>query len=447
MSSPNIRAARLNDSSSQTATFIPKEQIPVSYRKSTIYIYPLIKEGMSNAEKSYAYMTNKAAILMADIHPKVKLQAFGNSTSCNSYYSQNGLTIPDCLDVDGDMKEIDGLAAADRHPANIQFARLSNDIRFSAIDKDNKQPYPFSYFVCLPMELEVVQDDQGNDVHLHTFQGDGEWATDDDKENLDIILQSDSSIGKPFSSPRRISRTLMQTPLGITQQQIDDKTGETVTLSVRQYHNAILNCANFFPQEGAWEVDVVQHFQAHLIPAIKLQMKSIPYNYISTPEKKTPYQQMGVHLQLTFSAATTAETALETVRSIAKQEYTSNHALYSKVMNHSTAEKTIARYMIKPKCWGCLEEGHSYAKKDDKVRDIIICPNKDKKGVTEQAEKGRAQYNAYMKKKRGRGGGGTGKRKVNALLAKFTDSMDNDEVEPFLTSKSPSKAAKNNSSK
>ena len=123
MSSPNIRAARLSHSSSQTASFIPKEQIPVSYGKSTIYVYPPIEEGMSDAEKSYAYMTNKAAILSADIHPKVKLQAFGNATECMSvvnvmmetfikhannwifeagyfevisYHLRNGLTIPDC---------------------------------------------------------------------------------------------------------------------------------------------------------------------------------------------------------------------------------------------------------------------------------------------------------------------------------------------------------------
>eukprot|EP00978_Attheya_sp_CCMP212_P034073 scaffold140967_cov47-Attheya_sp.AAC.1 len=47
-----------------------------------IYVYPLIEEEMSDAEKSYAYMTNTAAISSADIHPKVKLQAFGNATDC-----------------------------------------------------------------------------------------------------------------------------------------------------------------------------------------------------------------------------------------------------------------------------------------------------------------------------------------------------------------------------
>eukprot|EP00978_Attheya_sp_CCMP212_P008523 scaffold19992_cov32-Attheya_sp.AAC.2 len=249
-------------------------------------------------------MTNKAAILIADIHPKeVKLQAFGNATDCTSlvnvmsttfikhankwlfqagnfevisYHSRNGLTIPNCLDADGDLKEMEDQAPADRRPANIQFARLSSDIRFTAIDKDNRQPRPFSYFIRLPMELE----------------GHPEWVTDNDQENLDMILESDSGIGKPFflapseipdiNADASIKVNLAVEALeklalkaswdyitncifdsichnftadpssviqGITQQQTDDKTGETVTLSVRQYQTAVRNCANFFPPD------------------------------------------------------------------------------------------------------------------------------------------------------------------------------------------------------
>eukprot|EP00978_Attheya_sp_CCMP212_P007764 scaffold18070_cov51-Attheya_sp.AAC.1 len=48
------------------------------------------------------------------------------------------------------------------------------------------------------MELKVVPDDNGNDIHLYTFQGHPEWATENDQENLDMILESDSGIGKPF---------------------------------------------------------------------------------------------------------------------------------------------------------------------------------------------------------------------------------------------------------
>eukprot|EP00978_Attheya_sp_CCMP212_P034433 scaffold144089_cov66-Attheya_sp.AAC.2 len=64
-----------------------------------------------------------------------------------SYHTRNGLTIPNCLDADRDLKEMEDQAPADRRPTNIQFARLNSDIHFTAIDKDNKQPYPFYYFV------------------------------------------------------------------------------------------------------------------------------------------------------------------------------------------------------------------------------------------------------------------------------------------------------------
>ena len=336
--------------------------------------------------------------------------------------------------------------------------------------------------------MENVTDDAGNGLNLYTFQGENDWADDTDQENLDLILQSDVSIGKPFllappsikdpnadasievnAAVKALERIALEASweyitkavfdkicpnfvedpsaviTGITQEQFDPKTNETITLSVSEYYNAILNCANFFPQKGVWEVDVVQHFQAHLLPSIKLQMKTIPYNYISTPDKKTPFQQM-IHLQKAFSAASTAESSLDAVRTIAKQEFATNHALYGNVTNHSTAETTISKY-TKSKCWGCGDENHAY-----KEGDVIICPNKDKPGVAEKAEKGRQLYNTYMRKKRGKNNGG-GKRKAataqsnNALFSNATKGMNQDQVEAFLASAtSPSKAAKTNDS-
>ena len=70
MSSPIIKASMLKGSDKKNLTFILKEQILLSYGKSTVYVYPPIVEGMSNAEKSYAYMMNKVAILTADINPR-----------------------------------------------------------------------------------------------------------------------------------------------------------------------------------------------------------------------------------------------------------------------------------------------------------------------------------------------------------------------------------------
>eukprot|EP00978_Attheya_sp_CCMP212_P043307 scaffold280213_cov80-Attheya_sp.AAC.1 len=73
MSSPNITASTMSQS------FTPKKEIPLTYGKSTVYVYPSITEGMPNAEKSYAFMMNKSAFATADIKIKPKIQAFANS--------------------------------------------------------------------------------------------------------------------------------------------------------------------------------------------------------------------------------------------------------------------------------------------------------------------------------------------------------------------------------
>eukprot|EP00978_Attheya_sp_CCMP212_P040006 scaffold213926_cov36-Attheya_sp.AAC.1 len=311
-------------------SFTPKKEIPLTYGKSTVYVYPSITEVMPNAEKSYAFMMNKSAFATADIKIKTKIQVFANSLNStplanvvqakfikhattyitsagkftvDSFHGRNGLIIPDCLDVDGDLRHTSGEAAANRHPK---------------VDDKNVQPYPFTFYVRLTMEDITVQDDNQNDINLLTFHGEDEWATDTLQDEIDIVLKSQASVRKPFllaplsiadvSADASIEVTpgvqgleklaleaawdyitqaavfdkicpnFTQDPATviqeITQKQVDPKTGERIALTVEQYHNAILNCANFFPQSGEWEV------------------KAIPFTYISDSSRKAPFQQM-----------------------------------------------------------------------------------------------------------------------------------------------------------
>eukprot|EP00978_Attheya_sp_CCMP212_P030315 scaffold111041_cov65-Attheya_sp.AAC.1 len=60
MSSPNITASTMLQS------FAPKKEIPLTYSKSTVYVYPSITEGMPNAEKSYTFMMNKSAFATSE---------------------------------------------------------------------------------------------------------------------------------------------------------------------------------------------------------------------------------------------------------------------------------------------------------------------------------------------------------------------------------------------
>eukprot|EP00978_Attheya_sp_CCMP212_P005060 scaffold11190_cov32-Attheya_sp.AAC.1 len=397
MSSPNIT------SSTMLQSFAPKKEIPLTYGKSTVYVYPSITEGMPNAEKSYAFMMNKSAFATADIKIKTKIQAFANSLNStplanvvqakfiehattyitsagkftvDSYHGRNRIIIPDCLDVDGDLRPMSGEAAANCRPEGFQYVKLLSDIKFTEVDDKNVQPYPFIFYVRLTMEDITVQDDNQNDINLLTFHGEDEWAATDTpvQDEIDIVLKSQASIRKPFllAPPSiadvsadasievtpgvqglenklaleaawdyitqavfdKICPNFTQDPAAviqeITQEQVIPKTGARIALTVEQYHNAILNCANFFPQSGEWEVDVIQDFMTHLSSSIKIQVKAIPFTYISDSSRKAPFQQM-IWLQKTFSAASTAEATLDQVRTIAQQEYATHHALHSNI--------------------------------------------------------------------------------------------------------------------
>eukprot|EP00978_Attheya_sp_CCMP212_P009806 scaffold23369_cov58-Attheya_sp.AAC.1 len=136
------------------------------------------------------------------------------------------------------------------------------------------------------MEDITVQDENQNDINLLTFHGEDEWATDTEQDEIDIVLKSQASIRKPFLlAPPSIADVITDASIEVTpgvqgpgRSDSRDysgtgrpKTGERIALTVEQYHNAILNCANFFPQSGKWEVDVVQHFMTHLSSSIKIQ--------------------------------------------------------------------------------------------------------------------------------------------------------------------------------
>eukprot|EP00978_Attheya_sp_CCMP212_P010668 scaffold25969_cov52-Attheya_sp.AAC.1 len=332
------------------------------------------------------------------------------------------------------------------------------------------------------MEAITVQDDNQNDINLLTFHGEDEWATDTLQDEIDIILKSQASIRKPFllAPPSiadvsadasievtsgvqgleklaleaawdyitqavfdKICPNFTQDPAAviqeITQEQVDPKTGERIALTIEQYHNAILNSANFFPQSGEWEVDVVQHFMTHLSSSIKIQVKAIPFTYISDSSRKAPFQHM-IWLQKAFSAASTAEATLDQVRTIAQQEYATHHTLHSNIeVNASVAERMISKY-IPSKCWNCEDPDHVYMKASK-----IICPKANEPGATERAQKGRETFNSMIKKKRSssnKSNSGGGKRSFAAMFAKHTKDVSEDEISSFFTSRSPQKSKK-----
>jgi hypothetical protein len=65
--------------------------------------------------------------------------------------------------------------------------KIDVDITFTGLDSTDGQAYPFTYFICLPMDNHMVQNSTGNDAELNTFHGDANWACTLVQADLDLI--------------------------------------------------------------------------------------------------------------------------------------------------------------------------------------------------------------------------------------------------------------------
>jgi rubrerythrin len=161
--------------------------------------------------------------------------------------------------------------------------------------------------------------------------------------------------------------------------------------SVEHYFKAVQRMTNLLPKDVAWSLDVTQHFVTHLRQDIRAQMQSAGHIYNSTVTPRDGYSQL-MALQASYASACIAETAIHRVRKIAQDEV-SQHSFVTQI-NKSVAEDTLQQYS-KANCWGCLEDGHSFAGKGGRV----TCPNASKPGVTERAAKASAEFNEKIKKR------------------------------------------------
>ena len=322
-------------------TFTPKNCEPVTLDKTTLYLYPRITPTMSAPEKQYALMVNKAVLEDSDIPPSTALQTYGERTNSQSsigilqerhiafakqyilsasqftvlsYHGKNGRVIADCMLANDELKPTTNIANADRRPANIHFAKLNSDIRFTSIDAANTQVYPFSFFIRLQCQtLPVTGPAGGNAGNLTSFHGPDGWAQSADQAVIDAVVNFTGSIQKPFylHSPtiegdtvadavievhhcgrdlktlalRAVWRpitefvfksccpNLEQDPVQVIQechQEVTDPVTQAKTFqTVDQYYQLIFRLAAFLPKSRDWQLDVVQHFITHLKKEIR----------------------------------------------------------------------------------------------------------------------------------------------------------------------------------
>jgi hypothetical protein len=174
-----------------------------------------------------------------------------------------------------------------------------------------------------------------------------------------------------------------------------------------------------------WTIDVVQHFITHLIDDVRQQISATGYSYDPTTASRQPYSQI-TNLQRAFTSASSAEQQINRVKRIAKHEI-SVESFVAKV-NTSVADKMIKQYK-KKECWGFGEE-HTYANRQGQ----ILCPNKDKPGVFEQAAKARKYYNDRINKRKiGR------KRSTNNLLTDALQGMSAADIHTLISKTSKHK--------
>jgi hypothetical protein len=101
--------------------------------------------------------------------------------------------------ANGDLSPIgEGMTNAGHRPAGICYIKISVNITFTDLDSTAGQAYPFTYFIHLPTENQMVQNSTGNDVELNTFHANDAWVRTLMQADLDLIWDNPKSFNKAF---------------------------------------------------------------------------------------------------------------------------------------------------------------------------------------------------------------------------------------------------------
>jgi hypothetical protein len=207
------------------SSFVPKDSIALNLGKHTIYVYPSVTEDMSYSERSYAYMLNKSALESADILIKTRFQVFGDKMGTSSlmgilqaryadhaithmrtannfrvlsYHRLNGKILATAILPNGNLRETEGQTNANRRPDGIQYAKISCDLMFTAINTEDTQAYPFTFFIRLHQQNLEVTNSTNAIVQLNSFHGPSDWATSPDQAIINVVWDNPSSLKKPI---------------------------------------------------------------------------------------------------------------------------------------------------------------------------------------------------------------------------------------------------------
>eukprot|EP00956_Cyclotella_meneghiniana_P033505 scaffold96622_cov36-Cyclotella_meneghiniana.AAC.1 len=212
-----------------------------------------------------------------------------------------------------------------------------------------------------------------------------------------------------------------------------DESGNTVSLSVMEYYEALMRGAIPFAEMPLYPYNLAQHFVMCLSKSVKDLFDEEDKSYLALTDHSREAQQR--HLELYLARAIKCEKKETAVKNVVMTTIGNTHSFYAKVFSAlglpepdkdavasgtylSACEKTLAKYAAAKgdkdnatkrkfteaelkqaiKCWGCGGP-HPYRDRQSKE---ILCPNKDKPGVQEKADQKHKAYVEQVKKsKRG----------------------------------------------
>jgi hypothetical protein len=490
-------------------SFIPKDNMSRTFGKQTVSVYPEIDNTMSHAEKSYAFMVTKSALEATTIRYDQKLQILASITrtgplvgvlqskflaianteihkvgnfSVLAYHGRNGVTMPVTL-PNGHLRPTNRATAAQRREADILYAKLTCDLRFTEAGPENATAHPFTYFVRLPNEDRTVTNSTGGELQLSTFHGPDDWSRSvTDQSAMNDILESPQAYDGPFTlTPpaitdllsaaviqstdldlrqialsaswpsitksvfKQLCPNLDRDPIAVIQsihQVTKDAQRQEVHQTVQQYFTSLQNMANFLPTDIDWAIDITQHFWTHLKDHVRVQMQSDRFVHNSAGSRRDPFNQL-MNLQAAFAAATIAEDTLSHYQRIAKDTVQSSLTLATGVdgvwIGKSVAKDTMEKYDPdrKPRnpCWGCGSPDHSFTN-----RKTVTCPNKDKPGVIEKAAKAHKEFNECLAAKKKAAKSGRDRSDKSTLISQLKN-LTSDQIKTLLldNNESPTK--------
>eukprot|EP00978_Attheya_sp_CCMP212_P043666 scaffold288978_cov52-Attheya_sp.AAC.1 len=231
-----------------------------------------------------------------------------------SYHTKAGDTIDNCIDpVMTLLKTLQDGTINACHPDKIMYAKVNSALDFSSYDTINSPPsLQVSFYIRLPttdIALMLASRVKTQTVY-HTFTSACDWLNSATFQ-ADVLNHS-NGISKPFALEPATFGMVATTNLDVKKkeiadklcpnyaddpssttitnihQQYVDKMGQTITMSVDDYYQAILNCMLTFDQAAPYPVDVHCIFCGNLAPMFKDELKET-YKAHLTTESQNAY--------------------------------------------------------------------------------------------------------------------------------------------------------------